>query len=136
MRIIYFLFFLVMLTNCSLNDGIPRGILSQQKMRLVLWDLIRIDEYATNFLLKGSSLDPDKEKAKLYEQIFKLHSTKAEIFKKSLTFYQSNPNLLKVIIDSLRSDEQRVTREQYNVDPIVSDTLLPEKTKIKPELAN
>ena len=127
MRKIYFLFFLVMLTNCSSNDGIPRGILSQQKMRLVLWDLIRSDEYATNFLLKGSTLDPDKEKAKLYEQIFKLHSTKADIFKKSLTFYQSNPNLLKVIIDSLRSDEQRVTREQYNVNPVVSDTLLKEK---------
>jgi hypothetical protein len=134
MKIIYFILFLLLIAGCSQKNKIPKGVLSQEKMRFVLWDLIRADEYATNFLLKENPGEPEEGKAILYEQIFKLHSTKADIFKKSLTFYQSNPNLLKVIFDSLRIDEQRTLKEQYKVETPVLDTLLPENIKSKPAL--
>lgn len=136
MRIIYFLLVVLFMASCLQNNKIPSGVLSQQKMRIILWDMIRADEYANNFLATNSSLVINDEKANLYEQIFRLHSTKANIFKKSLTFYQSNPKLLKVIIDSLRSDEQRVLKEQYKIDIPIIDTLIPEKLKIKPALVN
>lgn len=123
MKFIYFLLLLCIAGGCAQKNKIPAGILSQQKMRLVLWDMIRADEYANSFLTANDSVSIDDQKAVIYEQIFKLHSTKADIFKKSLTFYQSNPNLLKVVIDSLRSDERRVLQEQYNTNNPVPDTL-------------
>ncbi len=101
-----------------------------------MWDLIRADEYANNFLLNKASIDFNQEKLDLYQQIFKIHSTKADIFKKSLTFYQSNPDLLRVIVDSLRKDEQRVLLEQYKPNPVVSDSLIKDSLNAKPTLIN
>lgn len=136
MRIIYFILIVISITGCTQKSKIPRGILSQEKMRYIMWDMIRADEYANNFLIKNGSLDINSEKASLYEQIFKLHSTKADIFKKSLTFYQAKPNLLKVIIDSLRSEERRVLQEQYKPNPITTDSTAPVKPGSKPMEVN
>lgn len=136
MRVIYFILIAFFIAGCTQKNKIPRGILSQEKMRFIMWDMIRADEYANNFLVKNASLDINSEKASLYEQIFKLHSTKADIFKKSLAFYQSKPNLLKVIIDSLRSEERRVLQEQYKPSPIITDSLVPVKPGSKPTEVN
>lgn len=101
-----------------------------------MWDMIRADEYANNYIENKSSPGFENEKAILYEQIFKLHSTKAEVFKKSLAFYESNPNLLKVIIDSLRGEERKVLMEQYNTDTPTADTSQTEKPRPKPVQVN
>lgn len=136
MRVVYFILLVFFVAGCSPKNKIPAGVLSPQKMRFILWDLIRVDEYANNFLLSNTSIDINDEKLNLYQQIFKIHSTKSEIFKKSLTFYQSNPDLLKVIVDSLRKDEQRVLQEQYKPNPVISDTLTKDSLSIKPMLIN
>ena len=136
MKIIYFILVVFFSTACSQKNKIPQGILSQEKMRFIMWDIIRADEYANNFFEDKSEPGFEQEKAILYEQIFKLHSTKAEVFKKSLAFYEANPNLLKVVIDSLRSNERRVLMEQYNTSTPTTDTSLPEKSRPKPAQVN
>ena len=136
MRIIYFFLISFFIAGCLQKNKIPGEILSQDKMRFIMWDLIRADEYAKSFLESNASLDVNSEKANLYEQIFKLHSIKADEFKKSLSFYQSKPNLLKVIIDSLRSEERKALQEQYKPNPITTDTLVPIKPGSKPTLVN
>ena len=136
MRVIYFILIVFFIAGCTQKNKIPRGILSQEKMRFIMWDMIRADEYANNFLVKNASIDINSEKASLYEQIFKLHSTKADIFKKSLTFYQAKPNLLKVIIDSLRSEERKALQEQYKPNPITTDSLILKKPVSKQKLVN
>ena len=123
MRIIKTVVVVFIFLGCSQNNKIPGGILSQEKMRYIIWDMLRADEYANNFLIKDSSLDLKTEKAVYYEQIFKLHSTKADIFKKSLTFYQSNPVLLKVIIDSLRVEERKSLEIKYKPVIPLEDSL-------------
>jgi hypothetical protein len=72
-----------------------------------MWDLMRADAYVTDFIMKDSTCDKKVESIKLYEKIFSIHSTTRETFKKSLAFYQSRPDLLKVINDSLRIDEKK-----------------------------
>ena len=136
MRVIYFILIVFFIAGCTQKNKIPRGILSQEKMRFIMWDLIRADEYANNFLVKNNSLNFNPEKAGLYEQIFKLHSTKADIFKKSLAFYQAKPNLLKVIIDSLRTEERKALQEKYKPNPVTSDSLVPIKPGSKPTQVN
>ena len=81
-------------------------------MRKIMWDLMRADAYVTDFLMKDSTRNQKAESAILYEKIFDIHSTSQEAFKKSLAFYQSRPDLFKVISDSLRSDEKNV--QQYD----------------------
>lgn len=108
--------------SCSQKNKIPKGIIAQQKMRTIMWDLMRSDEFINNFLLKDSSVDRKKESIFLYEQVFKLHEINQEQFKKSLAFYQSRPDLLKVITDSLHIDEKKAMESQYNSEKRVPDT--------------
>ena len=81
-------------------------------MRKLMWDLMRADAYVSDFVMKDSTRNQKAESAKLYEQVFTIHSTTEDIFKKSLAFYQNRPDLLKVITDSLRSDERKAQEYQ------------------------
>jgi hypothetical protein len=130
MRVIISILIVFVFAACSQKDKIPSGILSQQKVRLIMWDLMRADEYINGLLMKNSTLDLSAERFSLYEQIFRLHSTNREKFKKSLSFYQGRPDLLKVITDSLRSDEKNALKNQYQDSKPFVDTI-PHKPNIE-----
>src|SRR4026207_1748378 len=107
MRSFLFIFLLIFIAGCIRDKKIPKGIISQNEMRKLMWDLMRADAYVSDFVMKDSTRNQKAESAKLYEQVFTIHSTTEDIFKKSLAFYQNRPDLLKVITDSLRSDERK-----------------------------
>jgi hypothetical protein len=112
MRIFLFFILTIFFSACVRNDKIPKGIISQNEMRKLMWDLMRADAYIADFVMKDSTRNQKAESAKLYEQVFTIHATTEEVFKKSLAFYQSRPDLLKVITDSLRSDEKKAQEYQ------------------------
>jgi hypothetical protein len=92
--------FLIIGFSCVIKEKKDK-ILPQSEMREVMWDMIRADQYVTDFLLRDSSKKKKDESVKLYDQIFRLHKTTADEFKKSLAYYSSRPDLLRPIIDSL-----------------------------------
>lgn len=108
MRILSFIFLVILVFGCVRNNKIPKEILPQKEMRKVMWDMMRADAYVTDFIMKDSSRDQKAESAMLYEKIFRIHLTTQKTFKKSLSFYESRPDLFKVISDSLRSNERKV----------------------------
>ena len=108
MRILSLILLVTLVFSCVRNNKIPKEILSQNEMRKVMWDMMRADAYVTDFIMKDSSCNQKTESAILYEKIFQIHSTTQETFRKSLVFYESRPDLFKVIADSLRSDEKKV----------------------------
>ena len=114
MRIIISILAVIFFIGCINKNKIPGGVLLQEQMRMVMWDLMRADEYVTNFILKDSTLNRKAESIKLYEQVFQMHGTSQERFKQSLAFYQSRPDLLKPITDSLRSNERKALENQYS----------------------
>lgn len=122
MRIFYLIFFLFLIPGCKNDDKVPKGIISQNEMRKLMWDLMRADAYVSDFIMKDSSRNQKTESTTLYEQIFRIHSTNQETFKKSLAFYESRPDLMKPIGDSLRSDEKKTQEYQNYVKPLKSDT--------------
>ena len=100
------------------------------EMRKVMWDLMRADAYVSDFIMKDSTRDKKAESAILYEKVFAIHSISQEAFKKSIAFYESRPDLLKIITDSLRSDEKKVqTYQEYKKPQQPTDTAA---KKIKP----
>ncbi|HET6767939.1 MAG TPA: DUF4296 domain-containing protein [Chitinophagaceae bacterium] len=113
MRIFLFFLLLIFFSACVRNNKIPKGIITQNEMRKLMWDLVRADAYIADFIMKDSTRDQKAESAILYEQVFTIHSTTADVFKRSLAFYQSRPDLLKVITDSLKSDEKKA--QEYRV---------------------
>ena len=105
----FFLLIILIISNfgCIRDNKVPKDVIPQNQMRKIMWDLMRADAYVTDFIMKDSTCDKKVESIKLYEKIFSIHSTTRETFKKSLAFYQSRPDLLKVINDSLRIDEKK-----------------------------
>lgn len=116
-----FLFFI----SCSGKNKVPAGILPQQEMGAVLWDLIRADEYIINFILKDSFHKKKHESIKLYEQVFKIHDINKDEFQKSLTFYKNHPGLLQSLLDTL---ESRKKREAEKTTSSYMDTLKKKNT--------
>ena len=105
-------------------------------MRKIMWDLMRADAFVTEFVMKDSTRDRKTESAILYEKVFAIHSTTQENFKKSMTFYESRPDLFKVITDSLRSDEKRVQSYQEYKRPQQVDTILQKAKAVKKLIKN
>ena len=117
MRFFLFISLIFFTVGCIQDKKIPKGVLPQNEMRKIMWDLIRADAYVSAFIMKDSTKDQKTESAILYEKIFDIHSTTRETFKKSLAFYESRPDLFKAISDSLRTDERTAQQYQNETKP-------------------
>lgn len=100
MKVLLSISLLFIISSCARKDN-QEKILPEKKMREVMWDMIRADQYVTDFLLKDSTKKKKDESVKLYDEIFHLHKITADEFKKSLAYYSSRPDLMRPIIDSL-----------------------------------
>lgn len=132
MRTILLLLIVFSISACIQNNKIPNGIISQEEMRKIMWDMMRADAYVADFVMKDSALDKKNESIILYEKIFTIHATTKETFQKSIAFYESRPDLLKTITDSLRSNEKKVVNHQ-NEKKSEADTTF-KKMKISKKL--
>jgi hypothetical protein len=122
MRFFLFFFILAVLGGCVRNNRLPKDVIPQNDMRKIMWDLMRADAYVSDYIMKDSSRNKIAESAILYEKIFTIHATTQESFKKSLAFYESRPDLLKVITDSLKSDEKKAQNYVDYKRPQQADT--------------
>ncbi len=106
------------LAACSDRSNIPKDILPPDSMQTIMRDIIIADGYSTQIISKDSSRH-DKMKASedLLETVFKLHHTSRATFRKSLSFYESRPDLNKLIFDSLAAEANRRKPELYAPKP-------------------
>lgn len=132
--VIFFLF--GFFSACINKNKIPGGILKQEQMREVMWDLILADEFAAVYIIKDTTLNLNTERAKLYEQVFRIHQIDREMFARSQAFYQSRPDLFKAVADSLRSDERRILNARNPESKIAVDSSQRQSIKIKPVRKN
>jgi Domain of unknown function (DUF4296) len=104
---------LFVLTGCSKKNSVPKDILQPEKMENILWDMSLADEFVINYVMKDSALNKKDESTKRYQQIFTIHKTNRDDFKRSLQFYENHPVLFKPILDSLSAKQQTDMAEQY-----------------------
>lgn len=95
--------FLFLLFLCSCSSEIPKDVLPPQKMEVVLYDVIRADEWVDFARLSDSTFNRFSKRTALYDSVFRLQGINKEDYRKSLNFYQSRPDLLKEIWQSLRT---------------------------------
>jgi Domain of unknown function (DUF4296) len=114
---------LVVLSGCSKKESRPKDVLQPEKMEDVLWDMSLADEFVVNYIMKDSVLNKKNESTKRYQQIFTIHKTNLNDFKKSLRFYEDHPLLFKPILDSLNARQQTSIAEQYK--PKTPATMIP-----------
>lgn len=120
---------LLCMTGCADKTKVPYGIIPQDKMEKILWDMIEADQYSNLYLIKDSfhvtkdsvrvpkdsihgtkdsfrvkkdsvRVDVKLETLKLYQQIFQLHQVSREDFEKSFQYYIGRPDLTRRLFDS------------------------------------
>ena len=76
-------------------------------MQQVLFDMLQADELVNLKYTSDTSLNRLSQSVELYQAVFKIHNVSTDDFKRSFTFYQNHPALLKPILDSLQKETQR-----------------------------
>ena len=107
-RIFIFLFAGMLMVACSQGESVPKNVLPPAQMQNVLWDVMLADEAADYYVQKDSSLNALAIHADWYQQVFQIHKISKEDFKRSLQFYESRPDLLKPIFDSLQKRAEKL----------------------------
>ena len=101
MRLTGLLLVLVLLVSCQRNAR-PRSVLPEEKMKVVMWDMMRADQFLIDYVFsRDSSIDRYMESMKWYGQVLSLHDISQEQFKKSFTWYSEHPAQMKILMDSI-----------------------------------
>jgi hypothetical protein len=108
--------------GCSNKDRVPGGVLSKEKMRAVLWDIIQAERFTATYVAKDSSKNIKVENFKLYSQIFSIHDVTKDEFIKSYNFYLSRPDMARMIFDSLAARANRQREEMYKSQKPAADS--------------
>ena len=105
----YCLIFLfgIILISCGSKNKIPSGILSPEKMQVVLWDVLRVDAFSHDFQIKDTTKNVVEENAKMQQQVFALHKVTKEEFYSSYDYYKAHTELMKGMLDSMINKANR-----------------------------
>lgn len=101
MRTIYLALLVLFLLSCSGNK-VPDNVLPPAKMQAVLYDLLLAGETANYYLQTDTASKAMEQHVQLYKEVFQIHQTSKQEFEKSLRFYESRPDLLKTMLDSMQ----------------------------------
>jgi hypothetical protein len=108
MRVLIVLLIPILLSACG-KKKLPAGILDHDKMESVLWDMLQADEFLKAYMLtKDLTLNDTTEEIKMYERVFRINKVSREEFSNSFKYYQTHPDLFKILLDSLQSKKSQV----------------------------
>src|ERR1700712_5689657 len=105
---------MIILAACSNRSGIPAGVIPLDSMTVILKEIIMVNEYSIAYVEKDSAKhDKILANQQLLDGVFKIHHISRETFDESMRFYNSRPDMNKVIFDSLSAYANRHRTDLY-----------------------
>lgn len=92
--------------SCQSFSG-KKKVLDINTMKLVMWDLLKADEWYVRQTLKDSTVKKKKENINLYNKVFGIHGISKEQFYMSYHFYEAHPIDYKILLDSVETFANR-----------------------------
>ena len=109
MKLVLVLLSVLWLAGCKKSNKIPGDVLAPQKMQAVMWDIMRADQFLSDYVLnRDSTKDKDRESIKLYNRVFAFHHITKEEFEKSFAYYRKNPVRLQTMMDSISKQKSAI----------------------------
>ena len=78
----------------------PKNMVPFDKMKVVLYQLMKADEYYTRNVSADTTMQLEKKNIQFYKQIFELNKVDRNDFYETLTYLQKKPIEFKVLMDS------------------------------------
>jgi hypothetical protein len=91
----------IFLFACNGKEKVPSGILSKEKMQVLMWEMVRADELVSYKSSIDTSVKLLPASIGLYRSVLELHNVSEKQFKESFKYYEAHPKLFKAVIDSL-----------------------------------
>ena len=95
------------LFSCSGKYKVPPGILQREEMQNVLWDIMRAQALAVEMARKDSTIREVAQIKMLTQEVFDIHHINSSDFDKSYAWYTSHPHMMRMVLDSMNSRNQR-----------------------------
>jgi hypothetical protein len=105
---------LMLVFSCTGRNTIPPGVLNQDQMEKVLYDVIIAEGYTETFLYKDSSQNKEFWMNGQLDKVLAIHKVSQETFMKSYDFYKNRPDLLKPIMDTMDAKSRRNRDKIYD----------------------
>jgi hypothetical protein len=119
-ELIYTILIFCML-GCADKENKFSGILPEEKMQAVMWDIIGADVFTEQFIKKDSLKKPSVENMQLQNKIFAIHKVTRVDFYKSYDYYMAHADQMRIILDSITAraerDRSKMFERQYNKNP-------------------
>jgi hypothetical protein len=97
---------------CKSPNKIPDDVIGINKMKLIVWDMMRAGALAENNYPKIN--DTLKLKTtKLFQQVFAIYGISKDEFYKSYRYYEEHPDKNKILMDSVSAYANRQRQELY-----------------------
>jgi hypothetical protein len=93
----------------SCKDSKPSGIIAQNKMQEILWDVLRADALSQQLSSRDAAKSLPAENLKLTRQVFSIHNITEEQFEKSYSYYTHHPDMMRTMLDSLNAQKTRMS---------------------------
>ena len=102
--------------SCGKNHN---SILSVNEMKIVMWDMFNADNWYNQIAIKDSTAFKNRKNVALYQQVFQKDGVTREQFYTSYKYYQSHPDKMKVLLDSVEAYGERA-RNKKEIKPQVT----------------
>lgn len=99
---------------CSCNNDSTVKVIPEDSMKLIMWDMMKADEWFNRKIIQDTNAVRNKEDVKLYEKVFKVHGITRERYFESYRFYEAHPVSFKRILDSMDAMANRLRLERYS----------------------
>lgn len=101
----YLIFVVVLLFSACNGPEIPKDVLTQDKMKEVLWDMFQAQAWAQEKIRVDSSQTIASETKLLSREVFRMHDISEAQFQRSYEWYRKHPEILGKMLDSLYSEK-------------------------------
>ncbi len=98
----------MLLIGCSNKPPIPAG-----KMKLLIWDLAMVDEYAGYYVKLDTLRNIDSATNTLYYRVLGMHNVTREQFNEANRYYINHPSEYRVLLDSVTNYGNRQRDANY-----------------------
>lgn len=95
---------------CNLSKK-DKNIISNDKMKEVVWQLMQADELYNRQVLVDSAWQLEKKNVQFYQQIFDYHKIDRVQFFKQMNYLETHPIEFKVLMDSVEALSKREKNE-------------------------
>ncbi len=94
------------LFSCNAAND-PKSMVSQDKMKVIVWQLMQADEYYTRNSVVDSTWRTSRKNVQFYQQIFDLNKVSREQFYATMSDLEKHPIEFKIFMDSVSAFSKR-----------------------------